>query len=397
MRFEKVIYIRYMPLTKKIYSDFYMQEVIDAGLSVEYWDITPLFFKENSYLENSSNLINTKVFNSYLEIEEQIKLEPILSKVLFVSIMTFEGRVKKLYQIFTKYNCILSVFGRNMFPVASRPRTAFGILKRFRFSYVLNYIKLRRLVKLLKQGKIKKYDYAFIGGDLGWQGIGRVTEDDLIHTKKIKVNSDDYDNYLLLKDKKFAVEHEYILFLDEYLPLHPDTILFNIKNVKAEDYYPLLNKYFDRVEKQFNMPVIIAAHPKAARYKNEDFFSGRKVVFNETAQLTNSAYFVLAHDSTSINYPICFNKKIHFITSKSIMSGIEEVHRNVIHFANYLGCNYQIMDNVDEKINLIEALPNKNYDNYKYSFQTSTETELKLTKDIFIEFLTKNDDISNIY
>ncbi len=389
MRFEKVIYIRYMPLTAKIYSDFYMQETEKAGLQVEYWDITALFFKSDSFLEDSSDLTNTKILSSYKELESALKLEPHLSGVLFISIMTFEGRIIKLYELLTKYNCILGVFGRNMFPLAPIPRTFFGVLKRIKLSTVLNHLKGRKLIGLMNEGKIKKYDVAFLGGSFGWQGIGRISLDDLKDTEQVKVNSDAYDNYLLLKDQKNNASEKYILFLDEYLPLHPDTVLFNIKNVKAEDYYPELNNYFNRVEKQFGLPVVVAAHPKAIRYKTEDFFNGRKVVFNQTAQLTKEAFFVLAHDTTSINYPIAFGKKIHFITSTNILNGISSVHQNVIHFANCLGCNYQFMDNLDEKINLIDVLPVKNYENYKYSFQTSPETENKLTSEIFTDFLTK--------
>ncbi|QOG03782.1 hypothetical protein [Flavobacterium sp. MDT1-60] len=388
MRFNKVIYIRYMPLTTKIYADFYMQEVTDAGIEVEYWDITAIFFKNNYNIEDSSKLVNTRIFRSYSELESALNSEPFLSKVLFVSIMSFEGRIRKLYEILTKYNCILSVFGRNMFPLPVPPKTFFGVLNRVKISTVLNYIRFKKVLKSIRKGKIKRYDIVFIGGDLGWQGIGRVGLDDIKNAEQVKVNSDDYDNYLLLKDRKNTLSDKYILFLDEYLPLHPDTVLFNIKNVKAEDYYPELNSYFDRVEKQFGLPVVIAAHPKAIRYKTEDFFSGRKVIFKQTAELTKYAQFVIAHDSTSINYPIAFGKKLHFITSKNIMNGIEEVHRNVIHFANYLGCNYQFMNN-EEGINLIEELPLENYQKYKYSFQTSSDTENKLTRDIFIDFLIK--------
>ncbi|WP_264531340.1 hypothetical protein [Flavobacterium sp. N502540] len=388
MRFDKIIYIRYMPLTKKIYTDFYMEEVEKAGLEVEYWDLTALFFKSSSFMEDASDLVNTKKINSYLELEQNIKSEPMLSKVLFISIMTFEGRIIKLYKLLTKYNCQLSVFGRNMFPVASS-KSFLQNIKHIRLSTIVNRFKTKKLIKLVNEGKIKKYDIVFLGGSLGWQGIGVIDLNYLKGIEQVKVNSDDYDNYLLLKNQDSVSSDNYILFLDEYLPLHPDTVLFNIKNIKEEDYYPQLNDYFDRVEKQFNLPVVIAAHPKAIRYKTEDFFNGRKVVFHETVELTKNAAFVIAHDSTSINYPIAFNKKIHFITSKNILNGIEMVHRNVLHFANYLGCNYQFIDDIDE-INLIDKINIKNYENYKYSFQTSAETENKPTSEIFIDFLKKD-------
>ena len=39
MRFDKIIYIRYIPLTVKIYEDYYMSEALDSGFEVEYWYI----------------------------------------------------------------------------------------------------------------------------------------------------------------------------------------------------------------------------------------------------------------------------------------------------------------------------------------------------------------------
>jgi len=378
-----------MPLTVKIYTDFYMAEAEKVGVKVEYWDLTALFFGDNHGMEDSSYLINVKKFITYNKLEVALKSQELLSKTLFISIMTFEGRICKLYKILTKYNCNLAVFGRNMFPVPPVKKSVFAILKRIKISTVLNYLEFRKLLKLKKNGKIKNYDVIFMGGALGWQGIGRVGVDDIRNTQIVNVNSDDYDNFLLLKNDKDIISGDYILFLDEYLPLHPDTVLFNIKNVKEEDYYPELNNYFERVEKQFGLPVVIAAHPKANRYKTEDFFNGRKVFFNETAQLTRTAFFVLAHDSTSINYPIAFGKKLHFITSESIMKGIIGVHRNVLNFADYLGCNYQFMNNIDEKINLVDGFTVEKYENYKYNFQTSPETENKLSSKIFIDFLTK--------
>jgi hypothetical protein len=186
---------------------------------------------------------------------------------------------------------------------------------------------------------------------------------------------------------KIESTNKYILFLDEYLPLHPDTILLGIKTIKPNDYYPELNKYFDFVEKKYGLPVIIAAHPKALKYHDKNYFNGRQVLFNQTAALTKDALFVIAHDSTSVNYPIYFNKKIHFITSNNIMNDIAEVHWNTLNFAKYLGCNYQYFDNYNDVFNIVEELPISNYEQFKLDFHTSPETENKKTVDIFLNFL----------
>lgn len=389
MRFNKLIYIRYIPLTAKITADYYMKEAAETGIEVEYWDISALFFKNNFGQEDSSHLTKTRKFNSYNELEQALVAEQPLSKTLFISIMTFEGRIGKLYKMLNKFNCTLAVFGRNMFPIPEVNRSSrIKQICNLNFSRLINFIRTRKVKKQKLTGKIKGYDIIFMGGEMGWHGVGSIDYSEVARAEVVKVNSDDYDNFLKLKNSKPLIDGDYILFLDEYLPLHPDTALFGIKNITPEQYYPELCRYFKKVEMQFGMPVVIAAHPKALRYKHENFFDGRKIMFGKSGELSKYVFFVLAHNTTAINYPIAFNKKIHFITSKNIEKGIPNVHQHSICLANYLGCDYQWFDGNDP-INLIDKLPGDNYRRYKYEFQTSPETENTLTKDIFIEFLKK--------
>ncbi len=387
MKFNKVIYIRYNPLTQKVYNDFYFNEIESIGLKVEYWDVSSLFFKTIPGVEDSSFLTKTIKFNTYKEIEEQLKSERSLDKCLFISIMSFDQLIIKLYKLLTKYNCNLGVFGRNVLPFgANTNMSILDYLKKINIKRISNFIKFKLLLKYLKSGKIKKYDYVFLAGNYGWRGIGRINQTDINNSIKININSDDYDACTMLSNK-IESTNKYILFLDEYLPLHPDTILLGIKTIKPNDYYPELNKYFDFVEKKYGLPVIIAAHPKALKYHDKNYFNGRQVLFNQTAALTKDALFVIAHDSTSVNYPIYFNKKIHFITSNNIMNDIAEVHWNTLNFAKYLGCNYQYFDNYNDVFNIVEELPISNYEQFKLDFHTSPETENKKTVDIFLNFL----------
>ena len=379
-----------MPLTAKIYKDLYIEEAIQTGIEVEYWDITSLFFKRTFGQEDSSHLTKTKKIVSYVDLENAIISEQPLLRTLFISIMTFEGRVGKLYRLFTKYNCTLAVFGRNMFPVpAADISSKIKRLGNFTIPKVMSFWQTIQVKKQKLNGQIKGYDFMFLGGSMGWQGIGNIDNKDVLNAKVINVNSDDYDVYLQLDNVGPLVKNDYILFLDEYLPLHPDTKLFGIRNIPPEQYYPDLCKYFDRVEAQFGMPVVIAAHPKALKYKEQNYFGGRDIHFGKSAKLSKYAFFVIAHDSTSINFPIAFGKRLHFITSENIMKGINKVHRNVVCFANYLGCNYQWFDK-EGPINLIEEVPLEMYRKYKYDFQTCPETELKLSKDLFIQFLRED-------
>jgi hypothetical protein len=390
MKFSKIIFLRYIPLTKKIYEDFYMEVIQSRGIVLEYWDLSELFFKSNYDQEDSSHLVTTLKFKTYIDFEKCLDRQGDKSKTLFISIMTFNWRIKRLYLILKKYECILGVFGRNIFPVCTERKSLARV-------FSLNPFKLRNALKNTlnnynfmqnyKRGKLKKYDIVFLGGKFGWQGIGQISWEEAQKTDIVKINSDDYDRFLENKDCDRIIQGKYILFLDSYLPFHPDAKLFGIKTIQAEKYFIPLNDYFSRVEDHFGVPVIVAAHPKAIRYADNNHFDNRQIIFNKTVVLSKYAEFVISHASTAINYPIAFNVRLHFITSENIRNSLFSFHNNTIHFANYLGCNFQWFDKKTGAINVIKELPYARYEQYKYDFMTSKETENSLTKNIFMEYL----------
>ena len=386
-KFTKVIYFRHIPLTEKIYEDFYMGLKDDlASIEFEYWDLSNIYFPNKIIQENSSGLINTRKFNSLREVEVEISNQD-NTKCLYICLLSLEGRVRKLFHCFTKYNCIIAVFARNMFPTGHNEQTLLQKVKNVTFPRLKNLFQTKLLQKEIKRGQVRLFEFIFLGGEYGWKSIGRIDKEDIRNAKVININSGDYDNYLKGKECNRIVKQDYILFLDEYLPLHPDTQLFGMKNVSPEVYYRELNAYFDSLEKKFSKPVVIAAHPKALRYKTEDFFYKREVFFNKTLELVKFADLVLAHDSTSINYPVCFGKRIHFMTSNSIKNSIPSVHIGVLNFAHYLGCNYQFIDDNNFDLKIEESVPLESYSSYKFDFQTSINTQNTHTKDIFKKFL----------
>jgi hypothetical protein len=365
-----------------------MEDVQCCGIEVEYWDLSKLFFNSTYNQEDSSFLVNIIKFENYADFEICLRRQENIKKTLFISIMTFDWYIDKLYLLLKRYGCVLGVFGRNTFPISIVNENK--ILRRL---FRLNIFKLKKVLNMYKfvkhynEKRLKEYDVVFLGGNLGWQGIGHINYSDLEGAEIIKVNSNDYDTYLINKKCERVVSEEYILFLDEYLPFHPDTKMFKIKTVPAEEYYYSLNKFFSLLESRFKIPVIIAAHPKAEKYKAKNYFEKRKVYFNKTIALSRYARFVVAHDSTSVNYPISFNVRIHFITSELIRKNIASVHNGTICFSEYLGCNCQWFDRENEKINIIEEVSKEKYERYKYNYQTHKETENVISKDIFIKYL----------
>lgn len=348
---NKIVFLRYLPLTKKVVEDFYMEELSKEGYVIEYWDITRLFWKDMNSVESfeSANELGIliKYFQSRRSLRKSIREN---KKALFVSIMTFEWRVLFLFWYLTIYNCKKTVFSYWPLPLDYGFETNIvrksllhkiknRIKKLFKkpllfIQVVENVIKMKIIRFSIDFGIIRLYDYCFVGGVQGWKGIGQVSLSDLSRTKMYAVNNWDYDKFLRSDIRRGT--KPYIVFLDEYYPFHPDARICDLNNVVDPNrYFDGLDKVFCELESIYKMPVVIAAHPKALKYKERNFFSGRKVVFNSTMELVAKSSLVLAHDSLSIGFAIMYMKPIVFISSNEIKEKLPSNHNLITSLSKY--------------------------------------------------------------
>ncbi|MBF0473464.1 MAG: hypothetical protein HQK93_06990, partial [Nitrospirae bacterium] len=149
------------------------------------------------------------------------------------------------------------------------------------------------------------------------------------NTKYIWCQARDYDNYLLsIKNSRQTFEKEnYLVFLDENFVFHPDFNRSKAKNpFTPEQYYGILCKFFDYIEKIADMKVIICAHPKAEYEDKPELFGGRKIVYFQTSDYVRNSYGVLMHCSTAINYAVLNRKPIIFMDHSKLNGTIWQVH-----------------------------------------------------------------------
>jgi len=158
--------------------------------------------------------------------------------------------------------------------------------------------------------------------------------------KRILTSSKSYFDYLNYKKGaqsiKELVNNEYILFLDDCLMDSFDYQLGHIRlETSKKNYFKHLKKFFDEIEKKFNMPVVIAAHPNGLYHNNyHKQFGHRKVFFNETCLLTRDCEFTLTHFSLSCHYSILFKKAIVFL-DLDFLPNIYKRQQKA--YSNYLG------------------------------------------------------------
>lgn len=381
---RKVIYIRYIPLTAHIEQEFYFKALVENGIQVEYWDISALypFIPQNLERYNSNLKIKQVYFKSFSDLEKQIKHN---KHALFWSIMTLEIRLWKLWLLFNKYHCRKVVLAH--LPIAFSPLN--GSVKR-RCNLKTLIIKFKDLIikNLFKYKIIKGYEYVFLGGSEGWRTIGLCGDIIINQCKVYNIHSIDYDKYFQITSKYDIEKKNYIVFLDQYIPFHPDNAICGLTPPDSIEYYAALNNIFNAIETKYNMPIVIAAHPKAIRYKDKNYYEGRKVIFNKTEELILSSNLVILHNSTSVSTAIMANKPILYLS----MNCIEKVNKpfnDTIKYLSNLFCSSCLCveeASTDDLTNITENSTNEfDFNSYKYKYLTSLNNDSLRNEDIIVE------------
>tara|TARA_R110001583_G_scaffold16041_5_gene65156 strand:- start:18888 stop:20063 length:1176 start_codon:yes stop_codon:yes gene_type:complete len=130
-------------------------------------------------------------------------------------------------------------------------------------------------------------------------------------TKLIKTNSNDW-NTANKNVLKIVDSDNYLVFIDQYVPYHPDFVARNIDlKFTAEEYYNEINSNLENVSKGTGLEVIIAAHPRRMGANDYNF----PLFYNETSNLIKHSKLVLAHYSTAVNFAAIHNIPLQFLTS----------------------------------------------------------------------------------
>ena len=233
--YSQIIYLSSLPL-KNLSKDFYVHELKNLkGLEVQFWNLTEILFGVKTNEEKNIFEIN---INNHNQFKNEIRLQN-NEKTLYIITIAFEYRALLLNYFLKKYNCKTLFFARGALPQYKR----INKLNNINYHRIINFLK-NKIAFFFKYLKIvNTYDYLLISGLDGYKTIGVGSEIDLKKSKKYYVNSIDkeiYDN----ADSKSVEKDNILVFIDEYMPFHPDFKLLNIETVPESEYYDELNLFF---------------------------------------------------------------------------------------------------------------------------------------------------------
>jgi hypothetical protein len=374
---SKVIYVSHIRLTDKVSRDFYVADLVERGLQVEYWDVVSLVREEHAergafvppYLH---------VLRSFGELESKLRL-PQNKVALYVILVGYGGQFTKLYRLLSKHGCRMLTFAWGAMPhspLGLRDKIAIGLsqprVAAAKLFYRLKATLWRRL------NLVHPFHIVFSAGNATVSG-GQYAR------TVVPVNLYDYDHYRRAKSAGGRlVEGRYAVFLDINLPHQSDLAVCGYARIDSSNYYAALNRFFRVFEQRYGMEVVIAAHPKADYVAAT--FEGRKTLRMVTAELVKDAEIVLSHTSTSLSYAVLNHKPLLFLyTNEMAAVYADSIIRETQCYADYLDSSICNVDEVADTSQLsIREVNRESYDRFKYNYLTSPASENSETRDIFL-------------
>ncbi|CUU74275.1 hypothetical protein [Campylobacter hyointestinalis] len=383
---KKIIYMYFGTMTENLYKALCIDAFIKNNILVELIDLNELFF---NYQPSKVEKYDIKSIQTYEELEKYLSINNDGDNLFNIQFL-YETRFFKFFRLITKYKCNVSIFEIGTLPNIG---TKENFIERIKMPLRTSRRFLEIIFdKIIYRVGLVNIDYKvnFVAGKLAYD-IAKYRKPKYI----ININYIDYEKFKQMKVDHSSMrylkpEKKYFVFLDIYLIGHED-FKFTNKTDKFDNlrYLNSLNSFFDKLEKQFNVDIIIAAHPKSNYIGNE--FEHRKIIKNMTDELVYSADLIISHHSTSISFAILNKLPIIFLSTNNIYKTYTNIFLLTKKISSILGMPFINLD--DDYSIVLEDIDKEKYNIYKYNYLTSKESEMYTNERIIKQWLKS----SNIF
>ena len=368
----QIIFLTSSPLHKMHFNDLYIDELSER-FDTEIWDVSDL------YGRGRDNKEFPQVKRIFTKGELEICISGIKQKtVVITNILIFD-----LY-------LVKPLFEKKKIPVVSIDKESIIFWMRDNFlkrnpqyaseadhkKFFWKSFFLTRKIYSYLEYRHMKYDYMFGAYNYFPEASKRF----------IKIHNLKYDEYLKSEQEDRVLDYEYILFMDAGLA-HLPAVSGKPNSIDQNDYVKAMNYLFEELEKKYNLPVVIAAHPKSGY--EEETFNGREIILYKTPELLKYAELVLAHYSTSLIDLVLQKKQVLFLYSEEYM---DSCSRTILittrEYAKMLGA--PLLDIKDFSLEKIEIKINEEmYDSFIQDHILNREFISSTNAQLIEDFLKK--------
>lgn len=303
---RRIVFLSESPHTKRDHERFGIALLESRGARVEVWDLTSVLQPRLAADYRPPDPFSWPGLRTFASRREALAAIAALGEDDFViSHLAFEPAAWDAYRALSKSRAPYAIMSGGNLPAPKGPRPPLTPAR------VFNALYMRAPMRAL--GLRPAALAIFVGGESASRTrhpIGRGTEELWCHGY-------DYDLYLAAKDG--AARDGTAVFLDEYVPFHPDYLRRGHEPYStAERYYPALRRFFDAFERATGLTVVVAAHPRSSYEKHPDYFGGRRAVRGRTVEMVRDSDAVIAHSSTAIAYAVLFRKPVVLTASADL-------------------------------------------------------------------------------
>ncbi|HEX3032896.1 MAG TPA: hypothetical protein VHS59_11785 [Bacillota bacterium] len=385
---NKVVFLVSWPITERDAKRFGFEILQSKGFQVMVFDLSPIINSAALRLHPVGNALsgdNILKFHSYRDFESMVR--EVAPEATFIDYIIglgeFTYKTEKVFRLLKKYNAAYYVISGGALPLAKANedvRTRYMILlkKLLNPRKVSNFLANKVIQLLRKHADLYAIPAKIFSGDSEVL-LSFLQRFQLSRDRQVPIHSLDYDTYLEYQKAPKQVPGEwgnYCVFLDEAATNHPDFAILNIETIDEQTYFKNINAFFDKLEGELGLEVIIAAHPRANYENTPGVFKHRKVIKGKSVDLVANSKLVVLHASTSVSFAILFNKPI-IITKTQEMA--EKGMGNFIDtLAEVLGTRALCIDDSKamEAFSAGAILESQNkYDDYLYKYVKSPKVE----------------------
>lgn len=315
-KIRKIIYIVSSPFNKRDYKRFGIGLLLESGYEVNVYDVSGVLYPEikKHYIPSDQYAFKGLfTLNSISEAHEAF-----LTCSENDVVVDLGDLYNSSYRLLKTMSGMNLKFGSAFYSVPDPifKKKSHSFFWKLRSNRPMKFLERR----LLRSGfGLEPYYFSLCAGSRAIEKCRNSMYKSPYHL--IPAHSLDYDIHLEKRNENDGIKKQHMVFLDSYVPFHPDWISeIGCYPCSAEIYFDTMCSCFDELERRMDMKVVIAAHPRSAYEKLPDHWRGREVVRGQTYELIKNAFLCITHASTSVNYAAILRKPLLFVTMNEIDS-----------------------------------------------------------------------------
>lgn len=361
---HKVIVMVQSPLTAR-WASYFCTDALSRVFDLEYWDCSLV-----AYPAFTASTLLERPYAVTITSMEMLRnnLQRLPSDTLLLSDIHFISQNRAFHKLVGKYitNCIRLdmwcyslgmqplVDKQEKTPIAKRKSIKDAIYQSDMLRLLIKFVRYHGDARFKQQWRLYQQERSIRKEEKEIQDCERCYQHVLQITSQphrtYSIHHPDAEKYMVLKDAVPQRTDRYVVYLDQYFPLHPDSDEMEPEvnhAALAPGFFQSINRFFAEVEKQLNCKVVIAAHPVADYIHNP--FDGREIVYYKSAELVRDSIGVCLHHTASANFIALFNKPFVLLECDTTYQS-PRFTANMRSFANVLGAPIYNMDRPCEDI-----------------------------------------------